>query len=214
MPLCRRPALSLSRAGLLRRARRAESAFSMVELVVVLVILGMVAAVSLPLLIGSGKTFRMKKALREITSMVRYARSEAIARGTTVTMSLDLSTNTVSISAAVPSIKLSLPPEKDTSPIKTLEDLNREEAAARPQTAAKPIKKKLSADVKLAYESFFREDVLTGGSIDIQFFSRGNCQGGIFYVYNEVGDGYQIFLEPMTGVPEIGKEMVSILFPT
>lgn len=61
--------------------RRLDRGFSMIEMVVVMAILGIIAAMAIPSLIGGTADERLKSAARAVAGAFTYARSEAIRTG-------------------------------------------------------------------------------------------------------------------------------------
>ena len=66
-----------------------SSAFTIFELVIVLVILGVILTVMLPTLSSYGDDQKIAAAAQELTSALRYARSEAIRTGSDVEVEID-----------------------------------------------------------------------------------------------------------------------------
>ncbi|HEX6945533.1 MAG TPA: GspH/FimT family pseudopilin [Casimicrobiaceae bacterium] len=79
----------VSPPGAPARGMRAAG-MSLIEILVVLAIMGLLAAVVLPMLGPGVSTGEMKRAARELASGLRYARSEAVATRQETFLTLDL----------------------------------------------------------------------------------------------------------------------------
>ena len=75
-----------------REARRAQGGFSLLELVAVLFLMALLLGLVLPGLIRSWERESNRATLREFTTTLRTARSEAVTRGLRVRLFLDLKT--------------------------------------------------------------------------------------------------------------------------
>ena len=75
-----------------REARRAQGGFSLLELVAVLFLMALLLGLVLPGLISSWEREKNRATLREFTTTLRTARSEAVTRGARVRLFLNLKT--------------------------------------------------------------------------------------------------------------------------
>jgi general secretion pathway protein H len=67
------------RAGARPQARHAAAGVTLIELLVVLALMGVIAAMVVPMLSGQVSTTALKSAAREVAAGLRYARSESLA---------------------------------------------------------------------------------------------------------------------------------------
>jgi prepilin-type N-terminal cleavage/methylation domain-containing protein len=195
--------------GLFRR-QRGQDGFTLVELIIVLAIAALGAALVLPNVMSTVRNMEIKRAARDLTTVFRYARSRAISSKVTTTVSINLETNVITINSDNPTVRLKdgsgdSKVRSDKAPLDFLEKPSPIIAKEGGGSASR--QKRLSQDVVVAFESFFRSDILYEGTIDIEFYSKGNCLGGIFYVTNERGWGYHVWLDALTGIAEIGTEL-------
>jgi type IV fimbrial biogenesis protein FimT len=69
-----------------RKPRRLAAGFTLTEILVVILILGILAAIGTPYMGGMIRVQRLKTAAFDVFSSLTFARSEAIKRNTTVTL--------------------------------------------------------------------------------------------------------------------------------
>ncbi len=69
--------------------------FTLVELMVVLVIVGVLSAITVPRLSGPLGSITQKTAAKRVCAVLRYARSEAVSRGSVFEFSIDSNTGRV-----------------------------------------------------------------------------------------------------------------------
>lgn len=92
-----------------KRGQSDRSGFTLVELLVVLVIIGIMAVILLPNLVGGSDGARLRTASRGITQMARYARTMAILYQTPMTLEIS-SDGQLSVAPARGSAVVALPP--------------------------------------------------------------------------------------------------------
>ena len=71
--------------------RRFAQGFTLIELLVVLTVMGVIAAMVVPMMLGSGvSTTALRSAAREVAAGLRFARSEAVAHRRETVLTIDL----------------------------------------------------------------------------------------------------------------------------
>jgi general secretion pathway protein H len=73
-----------------RGAARGVSGVTLIELLIVLVLIGLMAALTVPVFSGGVSTTQLKSAAREVAAGLRLARSQAIAQRTEAVLELDV----------------------------------------------------------------------------------------------------------------------------
>ena len=72
------------------RARLAGSGFTLIELLIVLMLMGLIAAMTVPVFSGGVSTTQLRSAAREVAAGLRLARGEAIAQRSQTALELDV----------------------------------------------------------------------------------------------------------------------------
>ncbi|MEO5700070.1 MAG: GspH/FimT family pseudopilin [Casimicrobiaceae bacterium] len=80
-----------------RRQRHGKGGFSLLELMIVLMLMGLIAAIAVPVFGGGVSTTRLKSAAREVAAGLRMARNEAVANRREAVLTLDLAARTFRI---------------------------------------------------------------------------------------------------------------------
>lgn len=80
-----------------RRQRHGKAGFSLLELMIVLMLMGLIAAIAVPVFGGGVSTTRLKSAAREVAAGLRMARNEAVANRREAVLTLDLAARTFRI---------------------------------------------------------------------------------------------------------------------
>ncbi|MEP7206404.1 MAG: GspH/FimT family pseudopilin [Casimicrobiaceae bacterium] len=77
-----------------QRHDRGSAGFSLLELMIVLMLMGLIAAIAVPVFGGGVSTTRLKSAAREVAAGLRMARNEAVANRREAVLTLDLAART------------------------------------------------------------------------------------------------------------------------
>jgi general secretion pathway protein H len=80
-----------------RRAARDERGFTMLEIIAVVLVIAIVATITPPFFSSGVSATKHRAAAREVAQMLRYARTEAVAKRTDVAVDFDLEQRTLQI---------------------------------------------------------------------------------------------------------------------
>jgi general secretion pathway protein H len=157
-----------------------QRGFTLVELAVVMVILGLMTLMALPVFSRTMKGLRLKRAVQEMTSVMRRARAQAVFHHTPGWVALDLERNRYSSGDGI------------------MLELN-SVAVDRSKTYPLPEGVELKD-----FEWMDGDDEYDTGWI--QFYPNGSSSGGSVTLASDRGEA-RILLEPFTGLPKVEMEV-------
>ncbi|MFN3477449.1 MAG: GspH/FimT family protein [Candidatus Methylomirabilales bacterium] len=156
--------------------------FTLLELVVVLVIVGMAFSLVLPA-IGSGlRHWRLRGAAREVVTLLKFTRNQAVVKKEPFQVILDRSRNLYWLDKGDAPV-LSDPDQADEKGIRLY---------------ALPNGVRFG---EVTVDGSNRE----GERVGILFFPRGSSTGGEVQILDERGKGYRIRVDPVTGHARIAR---------
>ncbi len=172
-------------------SKKSPSGFSLIELIVVLVLIGLLSAITMPLLISSITKTRLKTSAKELATSFRYARNQAISTKKPYYFYVDLDNSSYWISSDVENVE-----SKDFF---DAEDAR--EAAINIRHTSKEITiKKVDAALSTIKE----------GIVEIPFYPQGNTIDVIVYLEkrneSKSDRNYEIHLDEITGKVKIIKK--------
>jgi prepilin-type N-terminal cleavage/methylation domain-containing protein len=148
------------------------------ELMVVLVILAVFCVFSFPVMKGTHRRNQMKAAVRDLVLLAKYARQEAVLRGKTTELRLDISKNRY---------RLALEPEEKSSRSSAPEN----KRAIEQIHELDPQKKQMFfKSVESATDSFGRENIAK-----IRFFSNGSASPSTIVIQDGTNERRQMTIE-------------------
>lgn len=171
---------SVSEHSAIRRST--SQGFTLLELVVVVTILSVVFAIALPALGDGLRRWRLQGAVREVATILKFARNQSVAGRASLQVVLDRSRNVYWLDSAESGLQSTL-------------DEVREKGI---RLYAMP------AGIHLG------EVAVAGATTDvdragIMFFPRGNATAAEIEVRDEKGRRYMISVDSMTGHARIGR---------
>lgn len=171
-----------------------EGGLTLIELIVVLIIIGMITAMVVPRLIGSITRLDLTTSAKNISSALRYARSQAVSEQITYYAVFDFEKNGCFINAEKPG------DDKEVYP--TNESMTGETADAPISGASLEKSYFLPESVKI--EKAVRSDKATdSGLFSIEFYPAGNSSGGSVIFTNEKERRFKLNVDSITGVVDI-----------
>jgi hypothetical protein len=148
---------------------------------VVLVLVGVAAAVAVPPLGAGLRHWRLQGAVREVRTLLTFARNEAVARREPLQVVVDRARGFYWLDAADPAV---------------LEDpLRDEHPRIRRYTLPSGMR---FGEVRLA------GDLAAGERIGIAFFPKGTSSGGEVQILDDRRRSYRISIHPFTGQARVG----------
>jgi len=158
--------------------------FSLVELSVVLVVIGLSVSLIVPSFSRFSKTMELKGAVRKISTILRYCRSEAVNKGQTYQIVFDSDLREVRV-------------QKTESSEEREEELKKEGKAVR-QMYHLPGGINVK-EVNIASPQYSSDHPT------IEFYPNGGSNGGSFLLNSEERGGYRIKVHFLTGMVAIEK---------
>ncbi len=162
---------------------RSQTGFSMLEMVVVLIIVGIVAAVVVPRMMGSMSNTKLKTATKKIAATLRFARSTAASEKATRTVTFDLDGGSMSLEGGKAS--------SDGS-----SGDGTENGGGRAKTYDLPEEVRLEKAV-------WGEEFIESGTFEIHFFPNGGSSGGELILGNDRDRRYGVVADLITGMVRI-----------
>lgn len=160
--------------------------FTLAEITVVVVIIGIIVAVSLPSMRNMAKNNRLRSSVREIMSLMKYARSEAVFNGRTTQVFLDTDGREFWVDLRTPDKKTGKYNPKD--PKTTMER-----------------KRPLESNVFFNKVNALTANVLDGNVIAVDFFPDGTASPVMVNLANDQDVNYTIQVLKSTGLVELNK---------
>jgi type II secretion system protein H len=176
------------------RARRYRCGFTLLEIMVVVVILAIIVGVAMPSMSKFNESNRLKTAARELASLMRYARTEAIFNERVTEVFLDIENREYWVDLRSETAE----DDSDDS------DRGRKRRKAKPKKTSmedkRPLEKKIIFGDILAYD----ENIIKDSLIAIDFFPDGHASPTFFTLKSE-STGREMCIEVLkaTGFTEV-----------
>lgn len=163
-----------------------QRAFTLAEIMVVVVIISVITAVSLPSLRGMAKNNRLRTSVRELMSLMKYARSEAVFNGRTTEVFLDTANREFWLDLRTPDPKTG-------------------KYDPRAPKASMERKRTLENEVFFASVNALNDNIIDGKIIAIDFFPDGTASPVMISLANAQDVSYTIEVLKSTGLVEMNK---------
>ena len=180
--------------------RRNRRGFTLLELIVVLIIVSLMSAFVVPKLTGPLSNLDLKTASKNISSSLRYIRSQAASEKMTYAALFDFDQNRLVLANSATS-----PLAREDFQISNREAFDRTPAEPPDHETGQPggtKTYKLPDGIKLA-RGVSREGDFRSGLFRILFFPSGGSSGGEITVANERGRQYTIRVDFITGTVQL-----------
>jgi general secretion pathway protein H len=155
---------------------RNDKGFTLLELMIVLAIIGVAVVLIAPTVTGSLTNLRLKTATKQLSTVLRYARSKAVSSKSIIRVIIDI--DNASYSASLP--------ENETG------------------TKEKAVSTAFPSEIKFNQVTV-GEGVQTEGLVQLLFYPKGNTSGGEIILENTNGRRYKITIDNLTGKVRINR---------
>jgi type II secretion system protein H len=159
-----------------------EKGFSLIELIIVLILFGLSASLVTPSLSRLSKTMELKGAVKKVTAILHYFRSEAVNKGKVYQVLFDTNSKEV----RVQSPEVAEGKEED------------EKKKSRPKTYLVP-EGVMMKEIQMV-DPQYPVDVPA-----IEFYPNGGSNGGSLVLDTEGRKGYKIKVNFLTGIVEVER---------
>jgi type II secretion system protein H len=160
---------------------KGNQGFTMLELVVVLLILTLSAALVTPSLSRFSRTIELKAAVKKISGILRYYRSEAVYKGTVYQVLFNAETGEVKVTSVEPEAAEGEDPKKE-------------------QTITKSYMLPQGVHIK---EIEVPDPEFPSDLPAIEFYPNGGSNGGTFLLDAQDRKGFRIKVNFLTGMVEV-----------
>jgi len=173
----------MARTKILRAGNSSCGGFTLLELIVVMVIIGLFAAVSVPIFYKSLATAKLRTSARVLGAVLRRAREQAVSGKVTVKAVVSVSDGTFWFKGI---------PKKKTV-----------KGSANAQSDY--TKKRALAEGVRFVKVVNGDDETTEGEYTFSFYPKGNSNGGAVYIQDKRTWGFKVTVEPILGKVVIGE---------
>jgi len=175
--------VEMVRTKILQAGRTACRGFTLLELVVVMVIIGLFAAVSVPLFYKSLATAKLKTSARVVGAVLRKAREQAVSAKVTVKTVINVSDGRFWLEGSA----------------------NKKPGKGAVGAMPGDIKKRTLAEGVHFVKVVNGDKETTEGEYTFFFYPKGNSKGGTVYIQDKRTWGFKVTVEPILGKVVIGE---------
>lgn len=163
-----------------------QRAFTLIEIVVVVIIVSVMFVVALPSLKSVNDNNRLRSSIRELTSLMKYARSEAVFNGRTTEVFLDTDEHQFWLD------------------LRSVDEKGRR-SSSKSKKSSMEHKRDLEKNVAFEAVNAVNDNILKDGIIAIDFHPDGTASPALITLKNSQETRYTIEVYKSTGQVEIVK---------
>jgi len=174
--------------------RLARHGFTLIELMIVIGIMGIVMAMSMPMVYKLWHKAPMIKAVRDVTEVLSRARARAILQNTVAEVTFQPRERTMQVGAAASPVRSSRSRFGDLGAI----------AVSPPPPPASGLSATLDSSISIEMLDVNLTEYKDADVAKVRFFPNGTCDELTLILHSDKGEWYKITLEITTSLATVG----------